>query len=142
MGAMKFNSPRAQLRIKRICAFMSIPRTVQEVSEHICISRRWATGYISFLRANKQIHIISWSHIGQKHDLYQPAFIVGSGADAAKPRAMTGAEKSRKYRNRLKQDADRFDAFNARRRAMRIKPRRDQMVSAFFGSQQSDFLKG
>ena len=58
-------------------------------------------------------------------------FGAGIGVDAPKPPRATGAERVRKMRAKETQEDKEFR--QAREKAKSIKPRRDPMISAFFG---------
>jgi hypothetical protein len=59
-------------------------------------------------------------------------FSAGIGTDAPKPPRTT--EKERKARQRKEETAEEKEFRQARERAKKIKPRRDPLIEAFFGS--------
>lgn len=137
MGEMSFNTPRSITRIQRMQVFMKdVPRTVQDIADHLHISRRWVNAYLAHLRTEKKVHIKKWAFIeGQKHELYQSWYVWGAGADAVKPPAMSSKEKTTKRRAKLKEDIEEYDRQLIKRRTKRIQPHRDPYISAFFGSE-------
>ena len=58
-------------------------------------------------------------------------FRAGIGVDAPKPLSATGAERVRRMRAKETQEDKEFR--QAREKAKSIKPRRDPMISAFYG---------
>ena len=98
----------------------------------ICFCARRSAARILFdLHRNELVHISGYSRI-TSNGQWRPLWSWGDGVDAVAPGPMPGAERIRKYREKMSADDKDFDL--ARRRQKRRVVKRDPLVAAFFGS--------
>lgn len=85
---------------------------------------------VAKLRKQGVIYIEEWRRV-EYNDIPAAAYRYGIGDDAVKPRPLTAAEKSRKWRYDENVEKKAFRL--ARQRQLRRKIRRDPLTVAFFG---------
>lgn len=123
---MTFTKPAALARIDRIQHLLrQQPSTVQEIADAVHISKRYASEYVEYLRAQGRIHVCEYRREQRAaYQVYKPLFAWGIGADAPPP---DRSDKVRQAEARAKMnlDPEAKDKSLALRRAKSIKPRRD-----------------
>jgi len=135
MGKMNFNTDLSQRRIERIQkALRGQAMGVQEISDAIFLSKRWMHSYITHLHSAGLIHIECYRERTDKATWQVAQYRWGKGTDAPQPPRVTSKEKQAKARAALKADPIEATFARLRRQALRRMPRRDGMVSAFFGA--------
>ena len=81
----------------------------------------------------KRIYVVRWNPTTTNGEP-SPVYAAGSGADAKRPSAKTGAKKSADYRKRIHKDPHARDVYLAKKRSKaRGRPLVDPLVAAFFG---------
>lgn len=132
MAKMKFTSEAAQRRIDKIQQILRQSNlTINEISENIYLVPRWTREYINYLHNEGYIYISSYKR--QAHNIYEryvPLYCWGIFKDAKKPATLTQVEKNKKLFEKLKKNKDAHDLVLKKRRAARIKPKRD--LAAFW----------
>lgn len=76
--------------------------TPHEIMQVTGVSNQALKRLITSLRnppSTRILRIISWELIGMT---YQPVYKIGEGADSPKPKPLTGAQKSKRFRDRQK----------------------------------------
>ena len=128
MGAMKFTTDLALRRIERIQHLLRRQdSTVQEISDEIHLSKRWAYDYVKYLHENKLIHIADWRKEVRSNGAWShiPIYCWGKAKDAKKPEALTSAEISRRYRNHPDRGLENQERDRKKKMAKRLVPTRD-----------------
>lgn len=128
MSEMKFNTGLAQMRIEKIQNLLrGTDCTVQEIADAIFLSKRWTYAYVNHLHENKKIHIAEYRKNvrSNKSWCFVPVYCWGEAKDAIKPKVLSHAEKSRRYRNDQENSAERKLVDANKKRAKRTKPTRD-----------------
>jgi hypothetical protein len=127
MGVMKFTSPRAQMRKESILNLLSDkkPRLIREIGKELFMDEKTAAGYVHLLHSNGHIHIGDW------YNSVVPIYVGGRGKDAKQPVYRTKNEREREYTARRMRDPERHMKYLQKRRARKIKPRRDFAASWF-----------
>jgi len=129
---MTFRRKNAVDKIAKIEALLRAePMTVKQIAEKLHISKKTSHVYNQHLRP--LLHIAKWSR--ELTGPPAPMFAWGPGKDAKRPRAMTGVEKTKAYRKRLRTERPEawMDKVN-KERAARLKPYRSPLDAAFFGA--------
>lgn len=88
--------------------------TKKELAYVLGISSRSTQRYVTYLRKTKLIYVDYWKRIDHKAVQH---FKTGNKKDAVKPKALTFAERSKKYRKTM--DEEKKDFYLAKRRAKR-----------------------
>lgn len=128
MARMKFNTELAQRRIEKIQHLLrQSDCTVQEIADGIFLSKRWTYEYVNHLHENKKIHIAEYKKNVRSNGSWAfiPVYCWGQETDAKKPAAMTFAERARRYRANPEKSAERREKDMMKKRANRLKPKRD-----------------
>lgn len=107
------------------------PHTAVELASIVHCHVRTSRLIIAKLRKQGVIYIEEWRRV-EYNDIPAAAYRYGIGNDAVKPRPLTAAEKSRKWRYDENVEKKAFRL--ARQRQLRRKIRRDPLTVAFFGS--------
>ena len=101
-------------------------------TSEICVlvhcTQRSAQEMLANMRRKGLIYRSGWR---RQPDGIAALFRAGIGVDAPKPLSATGAERVRRMRAKETQEDKEFRL--AREKAKSIKPRRDPMISAFYG---------
>ena len=101
-------------------------------TSEICVlvhcTQRSAQEMLANMRRKGLIYRSGWR---RQPDGIAALFRAGIGVDAPKPLSATGAERVRRMRAKETQEDKEFR--QAREKAKSIKPRRDPMISAFYG---------
>ena len=101
-------------------------------TSEICVlvhcTQRSAQEMLANMRKKGLIYRSGWR---RQPDGIAALFRAGIGVDAPKPLSATGAERVRRMRAKETQEDKEFR--QAREKAKSIKPRRDPMISAFYG---------
>lgn len=138
-----FAKPAALKKIARIIDFITAkPMSVYELAAAIPLSKRTLVVYLAYLRGDKRsdglhgprrIRLSEWR---AREDGYLEAlYSVGTAPDAKRPAARTISQRRRDKRNLLAlHDPDELLRRRRARQAKRRKPRRDPMITAFFGA--------
>lgn len=111
----------------------ALPATQTEIRKKTGLSRATVCRWIGDLHKSGEIYICSWKHTGGP---FAAVYRAGKGKDVEctlKP--TTIAERSRKYRRRMRQSGN-WDDYKARERARywaRKPIQRDPMIAALFG---------
>lgn len=124
MGKMTFTSDLALRRIEQIKhMLLRDDLTTQEIADGIYVHLRTAQSYVSYLHANRMIHITRYRKVMREFsgEVAVALWCWGSAKDAPRPAPMTPAEWARRYRN----NPDKIDTIRAKARARWWKPRRD-----------------
>lgn len=125
---MTFASAEAKAKLEKIrIAIADRPMTVIDIMNAINVSNTTASLYVRHLRAGGYVHICGYIAGCPPTAIYK----LGNCEDARKPTSMSVEERDRKYR---KVDVEDCIKAKAKSRAKRIKPHRDALVQAFFGS--------
>lgn len=102
-------------------------------TSEICVlvhcTQRSAQELLAKMRRKGLIYRSGWR---RQPDGIAAVFRAGIGVDAPKPPRVTDTERKKKSRAKETQEDKEFR--QARERASKIKPRRDPMIAAFFGS--------
>ena len=102
-------------------------------TSEICVlvhcTQRSAQEMLANMRKKGLIYRSGWR---RQPDGIAALFRAGIGVDAPKPLSATGAERVRRMRAKETQEDKEFR--QAREKAKSIKPRRDPMISAFYGA--------
>lgn len=102
----------------------------QELIQHCHCARRHAYKVINKLHSAGLIHISGWiTDYGDGP--YVRRFSAGAGVDAPRPKAMTLAEATRRYRERM--EPIERELQNVRKKTRRQKVTVDPLMAAFFG---------
>lgn len=104
------NPPRCKTRrrlnalsvAKMIRAMQEGPSTVHELIEISGLSLFTTRHYVLTLHREQACHIAHWEQDSRGH-YSTPAYAMGEGKDAKKPKRITGAQRSKIYRQRVKQ---------------------------------------
>ncbi len=97
-----------------------------EIREKACIAYSHSVNYIYYLLENKLIYISSWKLEKQgQRTMHWPYYRAGNKKSKKKPEPLSVAEKCKRYRQKIKKDADRTDLQNAKRRNRRMKVKPD-----------------
>ena len=97
----------------------------------ICFCARRSAARILFdLHRHDLVHISGYTRVNANGQ-WRPLWSWGEGEDAVAPGPVPGAERIRKYRDKM--SADDKDFGLARRRQKRRVVKRDPLVAAFFG---------
>ena len=100
--------------------------TLQEISDSIHMSTRWAREYINHLHELKMIHIAEYRlRTLEVKTVSQPIYCWGNARDEPKPPPLTGAQKAARIRNIIKSDQELHEKTLAKRRAAKWTPQRD-----------------
>ncbi len=126
MYQMTFTSTAALNRIERIQQLLRHePSTIQEIADAVFISLRYATDYIRHLREHGQVYICEYRRDDCKvNRVFRPLYAWGTGTDAPSPDRSSRARQA-EYRARIRADPEKWQRELARRKARRLKPRRD-----------------
>ena len=103
--------------------------TAPELAAKVYCTERSAQQMIKRLRLAGTVHIQEWARSGR---ILVAVYRYGIGTDAVKPPPLTPMERLRRHRARETLDDKAFRL--ARERGHRLKPRRDPLVAAFYGS--------
>lgn len=138
-----FTKPAALKKIARIIELLTAkPMTVFELAEAVSLSVRTLVAYLSYLRGDtrsdglrgpRRVRLCEWRAREDGH--YDVLYAVGTKPDAKRPAKRDAAERRRDKRNLLAlHDPDELLRRRRARQAKRRKPRRDPMITAFFGA--------
>lgn len=113
------------------------PGTQRDLAQRSGLSSGAVSRHLAALLAEypRRVRIDAWRR-NEFGAPFEAVYAMGAGRSARKPKPMTEAQKSRRYRQRhLATGAwqERNDRMRARRQADRLKPRRDAMIAALFG---------
>jgi len=113
------------------------PMSAPEIAQAIHAHPRTVNTYLAFLldkRHGRCARIAKW-RIDPKRGNRAPLYQAGAEPDAKPPRALTKQETNRRYRRNLpERNPELYDRLVAQKKASRIQPRHDPMVSAMFGA--------
>ena len=127
-GAFVSRSPTAQ----RIIAYIEAHPGAdgQELVRHCYCAKRNAYKTINKMRKMNLIHVSGWITTNPTGP-YVRRFSLGPGADAPKPSALTRANITRRYRDRMEPIERELEGVkkNTRRRKIKVDP----LMTAFFG---------
>lgn len=129
MANMSFKSETAKLRMSRIEVLLKqSPMNKHELATELCISTRWAGGYLSHMHKQGLIRVCSWTrHIGEP----TPRYELGSAPDTARPKPMTPAQIAKRYRKKVKADPELAIKYLSKKKAYNTKPRKMDIAAAW-----------
>ncbi len=120
----------AMLSEKEMCAM--------DIREKACIAYSHSVNYLSYLLGKKLIYISSWKlEKHGKRTMHWPYYKAGSKKSKPKPENLSNAEKSKRYREKLKKDVHKVSIQNAKRRNKRIKVKPDWTAAWIMQSSSS-----
>lgn len=98
----------------------------------LCYGHAWRL--LKGMHEDGLVHIAKWPLHCTPRATRVPAYVMGPGKDAPKPKRRTQAQRQARYKARIRADGDRLDVFLSKNRAAKRKPRRDPLITAMFGA--------
>ena len=130
---MNPDHPISKYRLERIKeAIKDRAMNKHEIGALIGLSPRWVPPYMTYLCEKNEAHIEGWPPYGE-HAYPVAAYRGGPGKNAPAPPSVTPNQRKANYRRRVLADPERRDLFRSKDRARKRKPKRMDVVAAFFG---------
>lgn len=121
---------RGATMMRVLQATRDTPLPIKEIRSALGIGMMTAWRCVEALHAQKRVHIARWTKVSRD---WERLWIAGDGIDAPKPQPLTHAQKYALRVERLKADPEMAMHEANRKRASRMKPRRDPLTAALFG---------
>lgn len=123
LNRYSFDSTPAKVKINKILTLLKDKQQCSlDISEAIHVSKSCVKCYIKYLLQEKLIYIDSWVLCTKgKRTMFYAFYKTGNLRNKTKPKPLTEAQKSKRFRNKMKKDIDRIDLANAKRRIKRYK---------------------
>lgn len=126
-----FKSKACRQKIEKILELISTEKLCRrQISEQIHVNVPHTSNYINYLMANKLIYISSWKlELQGERVMFYPYYRAGDKKSKPKPKNISIAQKSKRYREKLNKDEERKEKINSRRRTKRITVKPDWTTS-------------
>jgi hypothetical protein len=106
----------------------------------LCYGHAWRL--VKGMHELGMVHIAKWPLRRMPRATRVAAYALGAGKDAPKPKRLTQAQRQTRYKSKLRADADRLDIQLSKDRARKLKPTRDPLVAAMYGSAAARNIQG
>lgn len=133
MEKRTFKTKNAQRNIQRILVALVQPKTYEQLTAELFMSDRTVRSYVAFLREKDGQHVYVKAYLRTKGP-GKPIFALGNKRDAPRPK-LTSAEKTARWRNKVKQTPELQDRLSRREKVRWLmnKPKQKQTIFTALG---------